>query len=108
MRVKGWMGRAAFAMAAAALMGASGVRAEDSAWVAIFNHQDLKDWTPYFQKGTGNPDSSWKVTPEGNLSVNIHLPFAQTGYGHLFYTKKKLSYYMVRASYKFTMDGYGY
>lgn len=95
----------AFIFGAMLLAGAA--RAEDSAWVSLLNGKDLRDWTPYFQKGVANPDSTYKVTPEGWLYVDIHVSFNTTGFGHLFYTKRKYAYYMVRADYRFTTAGYG-
>ena len=89
-----------FLVSASAYLGAP--RAEDSAWVSILPAQGLAGWTPYYQKGPANPDSSWGVTPEGWLNVNLHLSYNTTGVGHLFYTKRKLSYYMVRSVYRFT------
>lgn len=90
------------------LLPAARAAAEDSAWVSLLNGKDLRDWTPYFQKtGIGNPDSSYKVTPEGWLFVDIHVSYNTTGFGHIFYTKRKFSYYMVRAEYRFTSEGYG-
>ena len=82
--------------------------AEDSAWIKTFNGKDLAGWTPYF-KTTGliNSDSTFKFTPEGSLFVDIHLPMATTGFGHLFFTKRKLSYYMVRTVYRFPTATYG-
>lgn len=84
------------------LGGAPFAFAEDSAWVSILPKPGLADWTPYFQKGPANPDSTWGVTPEGWLDINMHVSFNTTGVGHLFYTKRKLSYYMVRSAYRFT------
>jgi hypothetical protein len=81
---------------------AQGVRAEDTAWVSMYNGKDLEGFTPYFEKGPANPDSTFRYTPEGYLFVNQHLDKGTTGFGHLFYTKKKLSYYMVRAIFRFT------
>ena len=89
-----------FLISASAFLGAP--RAEDSAWVSILPAPGLAGWTPYYQKGPANPDSSWGVTPEGWLNINIHLSLNVTGIGHLFYTKRKLSYYMVRSVYRFT------
>lgn len=90
------------------LLAAGPSAAEDSAWVSLLNGKDLRDWTPYFQRtGIGNPDSSYKVTPEGWLYVDIHVSYTTTGFGHIFYTKRKLSYYIVRSEYRFTSEGYG-
>ncbi len=87
---------------------AGAARAEDSTWVSLLNGKDLRDWTPYFQKtGIGNPDSTYRVSPEGYLDINIHISFNTTGFGHLFYTKRKFSFYMVRAQYRFQTATYG-
>lgn len=47
------------------------------------------------------------MTPEGWLDVNVHLKYDSTGVGHLFYTRRKFSYYMVRVVYRFTKTGLG-
>jgi hypothetical protein len=89
-----------------ALAMAQSVRGEDTAWVSMYNGKNLEGWTPYFAKsGLTNPDSTFQYSPEGYLFVNQHLSKTETGFGHLFYTKKKLSYYMVRAVYRFTSKG---
>ena len=82
--------------------------AEDSAWVQTFNGKDLDGWTPYFQKtGVVNTGNTYKYSPEGYLFIDIQTSYNITGYGHLFYTKKKLSYYMVRTQYRFPTATYG-
>lgn len=82
--------------------------AEDSAWTSIINGKDLTGWTPYFQKtGLKNTDSTFKFSPEGYFFVDIKTSFNVTGFGHCFYTKRKLSYYMVRSSYRFPTATYG-
>lgn len=86
--------------------------AEDSAWVSLINGKNLDGWTSYFSsrklaQPLINPDSTFGVTPEGWLNVNIHLKYDSTKVGHLFYTQRKLSYYMVRAVYRFTSDVLG-
>lgn len=96
------------AFAFSILIPAAGAVAEDSAWVSLLNGKDLRDWTPYFQKtGIGNPDSSYRVTPEGWLFIDHKVSYNTTGFGHIFYTKRKFSYYMVRSVYRFTSEGYG-
>jgi hypothetical protein len=76
-------------------------RAEDSTWVSLLQ-DGLNGWTGYFNKlGVGGAKDTWKITPEGWLHVDIQVDFKTSGYGHLFYTKRKLSYYMVRAEYRF-------
>jgi hypothetical protein len=98
------------ALALGALLGAWGIAAgaEDSAWVKIFNGTDLEGWTHYWQhKGISNPANMFHVTPEGYFEVNITENYADVGYGHSFYTKKKLSYYMVRSIYRFPANMYG-
>jgi hypothetical protein len=93
-------------VALAAILAAQQARAEDTAWVSMYNGKDLDGWTPYFAKsGLKNPDSTFKYSPEGYLFVDQHLSKTETGFGHLFYTKKKLSYYLVRAVYRFTSKG---
>jgi hypothetical protein len=85
----------------------SSVRAEDSAWVSIIpTGTDLTGWTPKFEgKAAGtNPDTTFRMSPEGYLWVDLHTAYSRTGFGHLYYTKQKFSYYMVRAEYKFTKD----
>lgn len=83
-------------------------RAEDSAWVSIIKDGIPNNWTGYFQKlGVGGANETWKMTPEGWLHVDIQVNFATSGFGHLFYTKKKLSYYMVRAEYRFPANTFG-
>jgi hypothetical protein len=78
-------------------------RAEDTAWVSMPNGKNLDGWTSYFEKsGLTNPDSTFRYSPEGHFFVDQHVAKNVTGFGHLFYTKKKLSYYMVRAVYRFT------
>jgi hypothetical protein len=80
--------------------------AEDTAWVSMYNGKDLDGWTPYFaKKGLANPDSTFQYSPEGYLFVNQRLGKDVTGFGHMFYTKKKLSYYIARAVYRFTSEG---
>ncbi len=76
---------------------------EDSAWVQVFNGKDLIDWTPKFgNKPVGeNVDSTFKVQ-NGTLVVDQHSDFSKVNFGHLFYTKRKYSYYMLHAEYKFT------
>lgn len=81
--------------------------AEDSAWVSLLNGRNLEGWTPYFsspklRNRLTNPDSTFKITPEGWLYADVHLPYDSVRVGHLFYTKRKLSYYMVRAVYRYT------
>lgn len=82
-------------------------KAEDSAWVSIIpTGQELTNWVPKFEgKAVGvNPDTTFRMSPEGYLWVNLHTSYSRTGFGHLYYTKQKFSYYMVRAEYKFTKD----
>jgi hypothetical protein len=96
-----------YALAAALGMGAAGVRAEDSAWVSIIpKTAALEDWTVKFAgKPVGeNPDTLFRLSPEGYLWANHHTPASRTGFGQLYYTKRKLSYYMVRAEYRFTTE----
>jgi hypothetical protein len=79
--------------------------AEDTAWVSMFNGKDLEGWTPYFSKtGLKNTDSTFQYSPEGYFFVNQRQSKNTTGFGHLFYTRKKLSYYMARAIYRFTSE----
>lgn len=86
------------------ILGAPGtLLAEDTAWVSMYNGKDLEGWSPYFEKtGLVNSDSTFRYSPEGYFYVNQHLSKSTTGFGHLFYTRKKLSYYLVRAVYRFT------
>jgi hypothetical protein len=94
-------------LAAALLIGAAGARAEDSAWVSIIpKTAALEDWTVKFAgKPVGeNPDTLFRLSPEGHLWANHHTPASRTGFGQLYYTKRKLSYYMVRAEYRFTAE----
>ena len=82
-------------------------RAEDSAWVSLLNGRNLEGWTPYFsspklRNRLTNPDSTFKITPEGWLYADVHLPYDSVRVGHLFYTRRKLSYFMVRAVYRYT------
>ena len=82
-------------------------RAEDSAWVSLIpTGTELTGWTPRFEgKGVGvNPDTVFRMSPEGYLWVDLHTPYSRTGFGHLYYTKQKFSYYLVRAEYKFTKN----
>jgi hypothetical protein len=95
-------------MAASISLAAATVRAEDSAWVSLLNGKNLEGWTPYFQKlGLRNPDSNYRVSPEGYLHIDIKVDYNQSGFGHLFYTKRKFSYYMVRCEYRFPANTYG-
>lgn len=108
MRNGSWKAMTAMALAAVAgtLLAAS-PRAEDSAWVSIIpTGTELTGWTPKFEgKAVGvNPDTTFRMSPEGYLWVNLHTAYSRTGFGHLYYTKQKYSYYMVRAEYKFTKD----
>lgn len=101
------IGRRLGLIAAAALAAFHYARAEDSAWVSMLNGTNLDGWTPYFsgpklRNHLVNPDSTFKITPEGWLYADIHLSYDSTRVGHLFYTKRKLSYYMVRGVYRFT------
>src|SRR6185369_12610691 len=78
--------------------------AEDTAWVNMIpTGKELTGWTSrFYQKEVGsNPDTVFRMSPEGYLWVDMHTPQSRVGRGHLYYTKKKLSYYMVRAEYKF-------
>ncbi len=93
----------AYRLLAASLAAAccvSAARAEDSAWVDLLAN-GLTDWKSYFQKTSAAAANTWKITPEGWLHVDIQVNFSESGFGHLFYTKKKLSYYLVRAEYRF-------
>ena len=86
---------------------AAGARAEDSAWVSILpKTAALEDWTIKFTgKPVGqNPDTTFRLSPEGHLWANNHTAFSRTGFGHIYYTKRKLSYYMVRAEYSFPQE----
>lgn len=95
-------------LAASVALSVPAAGAEDSAWVSLINDANLEGWTPYFQKtGLRNTDSVFRVTPEGWLHVNITVDYNTTGFGHLFYTKRKYSYYMVRAWYRFPANTYG-
>lgn len=97
-----------FLAACVIVLSTAAARAEDSAWVSLLNGKDLRDWTPYFQKlGIKNPDSVYRVSPEGYLHINITVDYNTTGFGHLFYTKRKFSYYMVRSWYRFPTNSYG-
>lgn len=94
-------------MAVAVLAALHSARAEDSAWVSLLNGSDLEGWTPYFsspklRNRLTNPDSTFKITPEGWLHADVHLPYDSVRVGHLFYTRRKLSYYMVRGTYRYT------
>lgn len=94
-------------MALATLAAFHSVRAEDSAWVSMLNGKNLDGWTSYFsgpklRNKLVNPDSTFKITPEGWLFADIHLNYDSTRVGHLFYTKRKFSYYMVRGVYRYT------
>lgn len=98
-----------FRMLFASLLAASCVsaaRAEDSAWVNLLAN-GLADWKGYFQKTSATAANTWKITPEGWLHVDIQVNFTESGFGHLFYTKKKLSYYLVRAEYRFPANTFG-
>lgn len=95
------------ALAAALLIGAAGARSEDSAWVSIIpKTAALEDWTAKFSgKPVGqNPDTTFRLSPEGYLWANNHTASSRTGFGQLYYTKRKLSYYMVRAEYNFPAE----
>lgn len=82
--------------------------AEDSTWVSLLKDGIPNNWTGFFQKlGVGGANETWKMTPEGWLHVDIKVDYNTSGFGHLFYTKRKLSYYMVRAEYKFPANTYG-
>jgi hypothetical protein len=71
----------------------------------MHNGRNLEGWTPYFARtGLQNTDSTFQFTPEGDLYVNQRQSKSTTGFGHLFYTRKKLSYYMARARYRFTTE----
>ncbi|HLP43079.1 MAG TPA: DUF1080 domain-containing protein [Fibrobacteria bacterium] len=105
MAMKTWL---ATWLVAVAAFSARGVRAEDTAWVSLVKGQHLTGWTPYFQKlGLKNQDSTFKITPQGTLLVDINLDYNTSGFGHLFYTARKFSYYLVRAVYRFPSTGYG-
>ena len=93
--------------AAAGIAGvaAQDIRGEDTAWVPMHNGKTLEGWTPYFTRtGLRNTDSTFQFNPEGDLYVNQRQSKSTTGFGHLFYTRKKLSYYMARARYRFTTE----
>jgi hypothetical protein len=94
-------------LAAGLLIAAAGARAEDSAWVSIIpKTAALEDWTVKFEgKPVGqNPDNTFRLSPEGYLYAYNHLNFSETKYGQLYYTKRKLSYYIVRAEYNFPVE----
>lgn len=80
-------------------------RAEDSAWIPLFNGRDLEGWTAKFEgEPLGeNPDSTFAVE-DGMLFANNHLPFADCPFGHLFYVKRKFSHYLIRAEYRFPQE----
>lgn len=95
------------ALAAALMFAAAGARAEDSAWVSIIpKTAALEDWTVKFEgKPVGqNPGTTFRLSPEGYLWANNHLNFSETRFGQLYYTKRKLSYYIVRAEYNFPQE----
>lgn len=93
-------------MSLAAAFCATTARAEDSAWVNLLAN-GLTDWKSYFQKTSATAANTWKMTPEGWLHVDIQVNFSESGFGHLFYTKRKLSYYLVRAEYRFPANTFG-
>lgn len=80
----------------------AGARAEDSAWVQLWNGKDLADWVPKFsgQKLGVNVDSVFGVK-DGLLNVTVSK---NVGYGHLFYNKRAFSYFIARVEYKFPAD----
>lgn len=91
--------------AALTLLSCGALAAEDSAWVPIFNGTDLKDWVSKFEgKALGeNPDNTFAVK-DGMLFANNHLAYGVCGFGHLFYTKRKFSHYIIRSEYRFTQE----
>ncbi len=100
--------RAMASLALAVLAESAVAQAEDTAWVKMFNGKDLEGWTHFWQKkGISNPNNMFRVTNDGLFEVNITENFADVGYGHSFYTKEKLSYYIVRAEYRFPDNKYG-
>ncbi|MEO6096489.1 MAG: family 16 glycoside hydrolase [Fibrobacteria bacterium] len=97
------------ALSAALLIGVVGAKAEDSAWVSIIPKTDtLEGWSVKFEGSNRpvglNPGNTFRLSPEGYLWANNNLSRLQTGYGQLYYTKRKLSYYIVRAEYNFPVE----
>lgn len=90
------------ALAAALLIGAAGARAEDSAWVQLFNGKDLKDWDIKFTKHplNDNFNNTFKVV-DGVLSVDYSGwgAFNQE-FGHAANKTRAWSYYLLRAEYR--------
>jgi hypothetical protein len=83
--------------------------AEDTAWVSMitegdFDGKNFKNWTARFSgKSEGdNIDTTFRMSTEGYLWANNHGTFKS--FGHLYYTKRKYSYYIVRGEYRFTTD----
>ncbi len=78
---------------------------EDSAWIQIFNGKDLGDWVPKFAGHAAgvNQNDAFQVN-NGRLQVIQTKPHSQTGFGHLFYNKRKFSYYLLRGQYRFLVD----
>lgn len=95
------------ALAIAFLIGAAGARAEDSAWVSLIpKTAALEGWTAKFEGHPNgeNTDTTFRLSPEGYLWANNHTAFSNTGFGQLYYTKRKYSYYIVRAEYNFPQE----
>jgi len=93
------------------LLSAGPSHAEDSTWVSMITEGDFdgklfKNWTVRFagKAVNDNIDTTFRVSPEGYLWAYNHGTFSRTGFGHLYYTKKKYSYYLVRAEYRFTAE----
>lgn len=90
------------ALAAALLAMAAGARAEDSAWVQLFNGKDLKDWDIKFTKHplNDNFNNTFKAE-DGILKVDYGGwgSFNQE-FGHAANKTRTWSYYLLRAEYR--------
>lgn len=89
-------------LAAALLIGAACARAEDSAWVDLFNGKDLKDWDLKFSKHQldDNFNNTFKVE-DSVLSVD-YSAYGNWGgeWGHAANKLRPWSYYLLRADYQ--------
>src|SRR5437762_7020047 len=76
--------------------------AERQDWLQLFDGKDLKDWTPKFSHHDlgENYNDTFRVE-DGLLKVRYDKWTSWNGeFGHIFY-KRKLSYYIVAAEYRF-------
>lgn len=78
---------------------------EDTAWTPVFNGKNLDGWKAKFAnvQYPANPDSTFRII-DGNIAAFSHRPFDKVSFGHLFFLKRKFSWFYMRLEYKFLAD----